>query len=337
MNLVRFLSYPVYFNPASERASAYVMEHFYRIRSNTRSRQLLKFLVRPVIPFSRRWGRDRLVDHLRFERLRPYLEGREFEAVIDARRFFRLIDFNRREVINIFKADDLPVYFQNEIAARERLSGADFIPRLIAVDEANKVFTEEYDCVRPFKSVRLGSLDVDDFVVRIKEILCQVRKATAVRVVPADEYIGAISEQILRRPEADGEIRRYVSRLRDKALGLGEVELVFSHGDFRKDQIFFARDESVRIIDWECSGCFSRYYDPAELYLTERWLYSNPALSPEFLLEPGSAPLAGVFSLYLLELCSFPIRFHREFLLTHSVPIVKQVERRIRKHVFDWK
>lgn len=179
----------------------------------------------------------------------------------------------------------------------------------------------------------MGELDPENFGNRQRQILRQVRGALPARKMAAGEYAGGMAEKILRRPEANQEIRRYVECLLDKARGLGEIELVFSHGDFRKDQIFFAGDGSLKVIDWECSGYFSRYYDPAELYLTERWFYTNPVFSAAQFLDSGCAPLKELFALYLLELCFFPIRFHREFLLTRSLPILKKVEERIRRHV----
>lgn len=333
MSLSRFLSYPVYYDPGSVRASAYAMEHFYRIRSATRSRRLLKLLVRPFLPLMKRGGKDFLAVHPRFRRLRPFLEEGRFEVVIDARRFFRLIDFRRREVLNVFKDDDLTEYFENELAARSLLPEANFLPRLISSDRERKIFVEEYVCQYPLKSSRRGSLDLDELAVRIRELLRRVRRALPARAVAAEDYVGEISEAILRRPEADEAIRRYVVGLGRTARGLGRVELVFSHGDFRQDQIFFDRAGDLKVIDWECSGRFSRFWDPAALYLTERWFYGRPGLAPGFFLEPGPAPLEAVFALYLLELCHFPIRFRRDFLLTDSVPVVRKVERRIRKLV----
>ena len=98
MKLVRFLSYPVYFNPESARAVAYVMEHFWAIRSRTRSRRLLKRIIRPSVSLFRRRGKQGIIDHPRFERLRPFLDGGDVEVVIDARRF-RSQERNRADAL----------------------------------------------------------------------------------------------------------------------------------------------------------------------------------------------------------------------------------------------
>ena len=333
MKLFRFLSYPVFYFPASPRAADYVMEHFYRIRSNTRLRQLLKRLGRPVIPILGR--RECLSSHPQFERLRPYLAGGEIEVVIDSRRFFRLIDFNRRKVVNIFKDNDLLLYFTNEIEAREKLSGLDILPGLISVDKSKRVFIEEYVCEHPFKSARLRDLDAGDLAGRVKEVLRQVRVSAPVRTVEANEYISGMTREILSHPEASEETRRYIRRLGEDAAGLARVDLVFSHGDFRKDQLFFTRDGRIKIIDWECSGYFSRYYDLTEFFITEKWLYDNPAIRLESLLDVDRSRLSNVCSLYLLELFSFPMRFQRSFHPDAQASVVRSVEQRINKHVIS--
>lgn len=331
MSLFRFLSYPVFISPGSTRAVDYAMEHFYRIRSNTRPRQLLKRLVRPVIPIFR--FRECLSSHPQFERLRPYLSEREIEVVVDARRFFRLIDFNRRQVVNVFKGNDLLTYFRNEIAARDKLSGRDFIPGLISVDRAEKVFTEEYACERPFKSIRLRDLDAGDFIGRLKEMLREVRFSAPIRKVDADEFAAGMGKEILSLPGTGEEVRAYVRQLLQDAAGPPEVDLVFSHGDFRKDQVFFSRDGRLKVIDWECSGYFTRYYDQIEFFVNEKWLYGDPSIGLESFLDVERPRLKAICSLFLLELLHFPIRFQRRFLLSDLLPVVRSIGQRLEKHL----
>lgn len=308
------------------------MDHFWAIRSRKRSRRLLKRLARPVLSWIHKQGKERLEQHPRLDRLRPYLEENT-EVVIDARRFFRVIDFNRREVTNIFKDDDLPFFFDNEVGARRRLSGADFIPRLIGVDEAAKVFTEEYTCGRPFKSGSLRELDAGDFAGRLKIIIRRIQNSAPVRSVKAEDYVAGLIEEILSASEAAGEDRRYIRALGQKASGLGRVELVFSHGDFRADQLFFSPDGSIKIIDWENSGYFSRYRDLTGFFINEERLYANPEVSLEKLLDEEVDRMEAVCSLYLLELASVPVRIGRPSLLPGSLSAIRAVERRLNKAV----
>ncbi len=331
-SLIRFLSYPVFFDPESPRAAGYVMEHFWAIRSCTRTRRLLKFLVDPAIRRAGKRDRERLADHPRFDRLRPYFEVNT-EVVIDARRFFRVIDFDRREVINILKSDDLKAYYDNELTARRRLSGLEFIPRLIETDEEKKVFREEYVCERPFKSGSLRDLDPVTFADRLKEIVRQVRNSAPVRPVGAGDYLAGLTGEILSRPEADEQVRRYVRLWEESASRLDRVELAFSHGDFRPDQLFFARDGSVRIIDWENSGYFSRHRDLIGFYVNERWLYRNPVVSLESLLEASGRPLEAVCSLFLLELATVPVRIGRPSLLPVSISSLRKVAKRMSREI----
>lgn len=334
MSLVRFLSYPVYFNPSSRRAVAYVMEHFYRIRSYTWSRRLLKILVRPALPFLRRRGRNLLTDCPDSGRLIPYLEGGNYEVVIDARRFFRLIDFDRRRVLNIFKGNDAPSFFDNEVTARQRLAGAGFIPRLIAVDQARRIFVDEYVCEQPFKSGSLRHLNPVEFTGQLKRVLDRVRRGGSVRPVEAGEYASGLSRPLLDRPEARGDIRRYLKGLEAATARLGRIDLVYSHGDFRKDQIFFSAGGDIKVIDWECSGYFSSCFDIMEFFITEKWLYANPLIGLADLLGTDVEKLQDYCSLYLLELCHHPIRFHGNCDLIQMVPIIKGVERRLRRYGF---
>jgi len=310
------------------------MDHFYNIRSLTTSGRLRKRLLGPIIPLIRRQGRIRIEDEPGYELLSPYLLENKIEVVVSARRFFRLIDFDNRVVINIFKKKDLINYFDNEISARKNLAGRDFIPRLIEVDSRRKVFIEEYVCQRPFKSGSLSDMNPVKVLGRIKQILAEIHGSSPVQLVSTGDYVGELAAKIISRPEAGEEIVRYVESLRDKALGLEGVELVFSHGDFRKDQIFFAADGSLKIIDWECSGRFSRYFDIMELYHTEKWFYKNPTLNLENILNLDRDRLEKFCAIFLLELCSFPIRFKREFMLTRSIPVIKKVERRLRQYAF---
>ncbi len=332
MNLIRFLSYPVFYDPASTRAVAYVMEHFFAIRSRTRSRRLLKSLVRPVISRIGKRGREQLESHPKFDRLRSYLEVNT-EVVIDARRFFRVIDFDRREVRNIFKGDDLPAFFDNEVGARRRLVGADFIPRLLGVDESEKVFIEEYTCERPFKSGPLYDLDAGDFAGRLKEIIRRIQHSAPVRVVEVDDYVAGLIGEIICVPEIGRKVRSYIRSLGQKASRLGRVELVFSHGDFRADQLFFAPDGSIKIIDWENSGYFSRYRDLTGFFINEKRLYANPEVSLGMLLDEESDRLEAVCSLYLLELASVPVRIGRPSLLPGSIAAIRVVEMRLNEAV----
>jgi hypothetical protein len=332
MNLIRFLSYPVFYDPASTRAVAYVMEHFFAIRSRTRSRRLLKFLVRPVISRIGKRGREQLENHPKFDRLRPYLEVNT-EVVIDARRFFRVIDFDRRQVVNILKCDELSTFFDNEMAARTRLTGSDFIPRLASVDESNKVFIEEYICQRPFKSGSLRGLAPEVFIGRLKGIIRQVHNSAPVRVVKAEDYVRDLVGAILSRPEADEEIQCYIRRLGERATGLKKLELVYSHGDFRPDQLFFARDGSIKIIDWENSGYFSLYRDLTGFFINEKWLCDNPAVSLESFLDVDRCRLKAFCYLYLLELAAVSVRIGQPSLLPGSIPTLKEVERRLEKLV----
>lgn len=333
--LIRFLSYPVFFDPESPRAVGYVMKHFWAIRSRTRSRRLLKRLARPAVPWIRKRGKERLENHLRFERLRPFLDRAKPEVIIDARRFFRIIDFDRRKVVNILKNKDLSPFFDNEVTARQRLAGADFIPRLFAVDRKAGVFSEEFICERPFKSGSLRDLDAAGFAGRLKEIVRKVQDSAPVRVVETEDYLAGLSGEILSRPEADKEVRRYVRSLKNSASRLDRVELVFSHGDLRPDQLFFAPDGSIRIIDWENSGCFCRCRDLLDFFVNERWLCTDSEVSLQSFLEEVPGQLKALTSLYLLEQAVIPVRIGRALLLPVSIAALKGVEHLLNKAVRD--
>lgn len=332
--MIKFLSYPAYYDPRSSRAVDYLMRHFYSIRSLTRPRRILKHLVRPIIPILSRRDRTRLEESPNYNRIRPYLAGTTIEVVIDALRFYRLIDFDRRVVINVLKEDGLSDYFQNEVAARQKLSKFSFIPKLLEVDGSKKIFIDEYVCERPLKSGSLRDLDPEKIAARIKEMLRQTSSVCPVRPVSVREYAGTLVDDILARPEADEKIGDYIRYLRDNSLGLGEVDMVYSHGDLRKDQIFFASDGSMKVIDWECSGIFSRYFDMTQMYITEEWFYKNPAIRLESLLDLDSDRMMNSCYLYLLDLCHIPIRLNHIFTLTQFVPIIMGVEKRLKRYAF---
>ncbi len=335
MTLVRFLSYPVYFNPASKRSSTYVMEHFYAIRSNTRLRQFLKHLGRPVIPLLRGHCRLFLGETPGYERLRPYLARKTIEVVVDARRFWRLIDFQSRTVTSVLKNEDDRKYFENEIGARRRLAGADFLPALLDVEREEGIFREEYVCESPFKSATLRDLDRKKFIDRILEILGSVHQSILSSPPRPEDYLQRMVSEISARPEAGRRIIDYVQHLRENACDPEVINPVFSHGDFRKDPIFFAPAGEIKVIDWECSGIFSRDFDILGLYLTEKWLYGSPDISLTERLGLSPREMKERAYLYLLELTHFPIRFRREFSLRRSIPIIRGVEERINKTVLQ--
>ena len=332
MRLIKFLSYPVYYNPESSRATAFVRDHFFNIRSNTRSRSLLKRTIRPLLPVARRISGKEFNKDPGFHQVEPYLDKGEVEVVVAARRFYRLIDFNQGTVTSIFNGQGAKLYYDNEIKVRTDLAGLDFIPKLLHVDDDKKIFIEEYICVSPFKSGNLSGMDAASFLSDVKDALSQVQSAFPVRTVDIKEYAGELTHKILARGDLAGDDRDYIFKLREQALSLEKVDLVFSHSDFRKDQIFFTAEGRMIFIDWECAGYFSRFFDMMELYITEEWLYKNKSISLNKLLDLDPVDLRGAASLFLLELCYFPVKFRRNRPTPGVVKAIIGVDRRLMKY-----
>jgi hypothetical protein len=192
-----------------------------------------------------------------------------------------VFNYRRNTVVRIFNADVDPAIVASEIEGVRSASQLDCAPNVLRWNFKERWYEEDLVMGHPaYFNARSGSAAF--FEIYHQDIAPCLERMTLLQASLTKglgNYVDELThrfESIAFEPQLDTDkinaIRRFVESVieRLRLEGDGQVDLVFSHGDFSLANILRTRD-GIRVIDWESAGRRSVLSDLYNYFFTESY------------------------------------------------------------------